>query len=101
MMTKLPKVMKRVRNMKTLMKKASLVVVSALFFTLIGPIIVTTAKHHLFSIGFGLLFLFFGACLYLVLTSTFFNSEEAERDAAGTGSEMVESIGSVKTPEPV
>lgn len=49
---------------------------SCIFFTVGMPIIATTAQNNLYSIGCGVMFVFFALCLYLLLTSDFFKTNE-------------------------
>lgn len=62
--------------MKKFLIKAGVAVASCLFFTVIVPILLTSAQNSLFAFGFGIMFLFFSLCLYLVMTSKFFNNTE-------------------------
>lgn len=60
--------------MKKLFTKAGIAIASCLFFTIGVPILLTSAQNNLFAFGFGVMFLFFALCLYLVMTSNFFNT---------------------------
>lgn len=75
--------------MKKLLTKAGIAIASCLFFTIVVPILLTSAQNSLFAWGFGLLFLFFSICLYLVMTSNFFNNKEKTPDEAVETSEKI------------
>lgn len=65
--------------MKKFLVKVGIAVASCLFFTVIVPILLTSAQNSLFAFGFGIMFLFFALCFYLVMTSKFFNNEKTEK----------------------
>jgi hypothetical protein len=60
--------------MKKFFIKAGIAIAVCLFFTIIVPILLTSAQNNLFAFGFGVMFVFFSLCLYLLMTSTFFNT---------------------------
>lgn len=62
--------------MKKLVGKVAMVVMSCVFFTIAVPVLFTTAQNNLYFFGFGSLFVFFGVCLYLLLTSPFFKTQD-------------------------
>jgi hypothetical protein len=61
-------------EMKKFLLKAGITVASCLFFTVLVPILLTSAQQSLFAAGFGIMFVFFAICFYLLMTSTFFDS---------------------------
>ena len=73
--------------MKKFFMRVAIAVASCLFFTIVVPILLTSAQNSLFAAGFALMFLFFGICLYLLMTSKFFKTKqelEAEEAAKKT-----------------
>lgn len=74
--------------MKKFLTKAGVAVASCLFFTVIVPILLTSAQNSLFAAGFGIMFVFFGICLYLLMTSNFFKTENEMTETAKDGREM-------------
>lgn len=78
--------------MKKIFTKAALAVASCLFFTIVVPILLTSAQNSLFAFGFGLLFLFFALCLYLVMTSDFFNKDEAPAEATSASEVIADKV---------
>lgn len=75
--------------MKKFFLRAGIAVASCLFFTFIVPVLLTSAQNSLFAAGFGIMFVFFAICFYLLMTSKFFNTEK-----------MTEAIQDEKTLEP-
>lgn len=63
-------------KMKKLFTKVAIAVLSCAFFTVIVPILLTSAQNSLFAAGFGLMFVFFAICLYLLMTSKFFKTKD-------------------------
>lgn len=60
--------------MKKFLIKAGIAIAVCLFLTIIVPILLTSAQNNLFAFGFGVMFVFFSLCLYLLMTSNFFNT---------------------------
>jgi hypothetical protein len=68
-------------KMKKLFAKVAIAILSCAFFTVIVPILLTSAQNSLFAAGFGIMFVFFAFCLYLLMTSDFFKTKD-ELEAA-------------------
>lgn len=62
--------------MKHFIAKVVLVMIFCAFFTLGVPIMLTAAQENLLSLGWGIMFVFCAICLYLVMTSEFFEKKE-------------------------
>lgn len=72
--------------------KVAIAIASCAFFTGILPILLTSAQKSLFSAGFGIMFVFFAVCLYLLMTSTFFKTKEELDGTAKKEEKAVEPV---------
>lgn len=78
--------------MKKLFTKAVVAVASCLFFTVVVPILLTSAQNSLFAFGFGVMFLFFSICLYLVMTSDFFTKDKTPKETDESSEKTSEKV---------